>query len=91
MNRTYKERILDHLWSIAPEVATNSQIRATTGIRSHQQVYLLTQELLHSIGNDRQVPELWLKRYGHLASGVAFCFLADDGKLEKLERQGSIA
>ena len=83
MNRTYKERILDHLWSIAPEVAT-------TGIRSHQQVYLLTQELLHSIGNDRQVPELWLKRYGHLASGVAFYFLADDGKLEELETRGSI-
>ena len=34
-------------------------------------------------GNDRQIPVLWLKRYGHLASGVAFYFLTDDGKLEQ--------
>jgi hypothetical protein len=42
-------------------------------------------------GNDRQVPELWLKRFGKPVSGVAFYFLADDGKPEKLETQGSIA
>jgi hypothetical protein len=36
-------------------------------------------------GNDRQVPELWLQRYGHLVSRVAFCFLADDGRLELLK------
>jgi hypothetical protein len=35
-------------------------------------------------GNDRQVPELWLQRYGNLASGVAFYFLTDDGALELL-------
>jgi hypothetical protein len=35
-------------------------------------------------GNDRQVPELWLKRYEALASAVAFYFLAEDGGLEEL-------
>jgi len=46
MSRTNKDRILDYLWSISPDWATNSQIREATGIRSHQQVYLLTQELM---------------------------------------------
>jgi len=45
MNRTNKERILDYLWSISPDWATNGQIREATGIKSHQQVYMLTQEL----------------------------------------------
>ena len=35
-------------------------------------------------GNDRQVPELWLQRYGNLVSSVAFYFLTDDGALEAL-------
>ena len=48
MGRTNKERILNYLWSIAPDYATNNQIREATGIRSHQQVYLLTQELMRS-------------------------------------------
>ena len=30
-------------------------------------------------GNDRRVPEEWLKRYGHLARDVEFYFIADDG------------
>ena len=48
MGRTNKERILDYFWSILPGVATNSQIRVATGIKSHQQVYLLTQQLLYA-------------------------------------------
>jgi hypothetical protein len=48
MSRTHRERILDYLWSISPDYATNSQIREATGIGSHQQVYLLTQELMYS-------------------------------------------
>jgi hypothetical protein len=210
MNRTHRERILDYLWSIAPDYATNRQIQKATGISSHQQVYLLTRELRHShriraeqrgrewvfwadespavqlasprwasrqrvaaeagerlsppafeelarkvmsqrfgvplaageapgvpkefdmvspegdvvgdakyftlvrgqrpplakfsvvaehvwllekcaattkflvFGNDRQVPDLWLKRYGHLVTGVEFFFLKDDGALELL-------
>ena len=35
-------------------------------------------------GNDREVPALWLERYGSLATGVAFYFLADGGRLELL-------
>jgi hypothetical protein len=46
MNRTNKECILDYLWSISPDCATNSQIREKTGISSHQQVYMLTRELM---------------------------------------------
>jgi hypothetical protein len=46
MNRTNKERILDYLWSISPDCATNGQIRDNTGISSHQQVYMLTRELM---------------------------------------------
>jgi hypothetical protein len=46
MNRTHKERILDYLWSISPDCATNGQIREKTGISSHQQVYMLTRELM---------------------------------------------
>jgi hypothetical protein len=210
MDKTNKERILDYLWSISPEMATNSQIREDTGIRSHQQVYLLTRDLMYArliqgeqrgrewvfwadeslatqlvspgralpsqvssrigkgltprafeklartamsdhfgipltsgevadvpkrfdlvspdkdivgdakyftlvrgqrlppakfsiiaehvwllektgalvtflvFGNDRQVPVLWLRRYGNLASDVAFYFLTDDGVLELL-------
>jgi hypothetical protein len=48
MQGTHKERILDYLWSISPGWATNGQIRDATGISSHQQVYLLTQELRYS-------------------------------------------
>jgi hypothetical protein len=35
-------------------------------------------------GNDRQVPELWLERYGSLVAGVSFYFLGDEGDLEQL-------
>jgi hypothetical protein len=31
MSRTHRERILDYLWSISPDYATNSQIREATG------------------------------------------------------------
>lgn len=46
MGTTNRERILNYIWSVSPEPATNSQIQHGTGIRSHQQVYLLTLELL---------------------------------------------
>jgi len=210
MSRTNRERVLDYLWSISPDHATNGQIRDATGISPHQQVYLITQELMYShlirgeqhgrewtfwadeapavqlaspgrasrrdlvveleerltprafedlarvvmskhfgvplapgqvpcvhkewdmvsadgdivgdakyftlvhgqrlppakfsviaehvwllektgapatflvFGNDRQVPELWLQRYGNLVAGVAFYFLTDWGDLEQL-------
>ena len=42
-------------------------------------------------GNDRQVPVMWLERYGNLASGVTFFFLSDDGELEELPNPGAVA
>jgi hypothetical protein len=42
---SYKERILDYLWSVAPSGATNGQIARSLGISSQQTVYLTTQEL----------------------------------------------
>lgn len=41
-----KERVLHYLVSIAPQAATNSQIRKTTGVEPHQQVYQLTRKLM---------------------------------------------
>lgn len=32
VSRTYKERILDYLWAVSPDYATNSQIQEATGI-----------------------------------------------------------
>ncbi len=43
--KTYKHRILDFLETVGAEGADNAQIRSATSIPSHQQVYLLTQEL----------------------------------------------
>lgn len=43
---TYAERMLDYLWSISPDGATNREIADRLGIASHQTVYMLTQELL---------------------------------------------
>ena len=40
-------------------------------------------------GNDREVPVMWLARYGNLVSDVAFYFLADDGQLEVLAPAGT--
>jgi hypothetical protein len=44
---TQAQRVLDHLWSIAPNRATNGDLARSLGIRSHQTVYMLTQQLLH--------------------------------------------
>ena len=48
MSKTNRERILHHLRSISPEKATNHDIREDMGIRSHQQVYQITQGLLRA-------------------------------------------
>ena len=42
---SYKERILDYLWSVAPGGATNGQIARALGISSQQTVYMTTREL----------------------------------------------
>lgn len=38
-------------------------------------------------GNDREVPLLWLKRYGNLVGDVIFYLLTDDGRLEILSSE----
>jgi hypothetical protein len=163
---TNKDRILNYLRFIAPDRASNADLRRQTGVQSHQQVYMLTQELKRErqiqgvqdgkewyfwcdanrtvlpewraarephdpieegdattparfetlvrgvnlppakfsviaehvwllektqaarrflvFGNDARVPRLWLERYGHLAAGVTFFFLHDDGRLDAL-------
>lgn len=43
---TYAEQIVDYLWSIAPDGATNGQIARHLGIRSQQTVYMLTHDLV---------------------------------------------
>lgn len=42
---SYKERILDYPWLVAPDGATNGQIARALGITSQQTVYMTTQEL----------------------------------------------
>jgi hypothetical protein len=44
---TNARRVLDYLWAIAPDGATNGEIARQLAIRSHQSVYLLTQSLTH--------------------------------------------
>jgi hypothetical protein len=35
-------------------------------------------------GNDRKVPQLWLKKYGNLVNSVKFFFVTEDGNLEQM-------
>ena len=44
--KTNVERVLDYLWSVSPNDATNAEIRVATGIQPHQQVYMITSELV---------------------------------------------
>lgn len=44
---TQMQKILNYLWSIAPNGATNAQIAHGTGITPHQAVYMATQALLY--------------------------------------------
>ncbi|MBE0410951.1 MAG: hypothetical protein IBX69_14620, partial [Anaerolineales bacterium] len=44
--KTNVERVLDYLWSVSPNGATNAKIRVATGIQPHQQVYMITSELV---------------------------------------------
>lgn len=36
------EKVLDYVWSVAPQGATNGEIREATGITPHQQGCMLT-------------------------------------------------
>ncbi len=43
---TLAQNILDYLWSVSPNGAANSEIAHSLGIKSHQSVYMATQDLL---------------------------------------------
>jgi len=45
---TNRDRVLEFLQSIAPTDASNSDIVARTGIKPHQQVFMITQDLMHA-------------------------------------------
>jgi hypothetical protein len=69
---TNKDKILTYLRYIAPDRATNSDLRRQTGIQSHQRVYLLTQELMR-------------ERHIHgLQDGKEWVFWCDAGTSEDL-------
>ncbi len=58
------------------------------GARISEHVWLLEKtgapETFLVFGNNRQVPVMWLERYGNLAFGVRFFFLTAGGELEEL-------
>jgi hypothetical protein len=43
---TQMQRVLDYLWTVAPNGASNAEIARGTDITSHQAVYMATQDLL---------------------------------------------
>ena len=51
---SYKERILDYLWSVAPGVATNGQIARALGISSHRK-RASAQADTHGVGTSKSV------------------------------------
>src|SRR5437667_8003127 len=44
---TNRDCILDFLQGIAPADVSNSEIAARTGVRPHQQVFMITRDLMH--------------------------------------------
>ena len=44
---TQAESVLDYLWSLAPNGATNGELTRRLGIPSHQTVHMLTQQLMY--------------------------------------------
>ena len=80
--KTNVERVLDYLWSVGSQGATNAQIRDATGVEPHQQVYMITQELKHKgkIASRRdghewvffigESPEMLLQSPGRAAPGA---------------------
>ncbi len=46
---------------------------------------ILAQHRFLVFGNQIEVPQMWLKRYGHLCPDIEFFFLAEDGTLEVLK------
>jgi len=89
MGRTNRERVLDYLWSISPDYATNSQIHEATGIKSHQQVYLLTRELSGAgwIQGQRRGRERLFRADESLTTQFASPGRASPGEVQTLARE----
>jgi hypothetical protein len=65
--KTQSERVLDYLWSVGADGASNRQIRQETGIASHQVVFMLTQRLAgKGLIIARQFGREWRFYYGEL-------------------------
>jgi hypothetical protein len=78
-----RDMVLDFLTSIAPKDATNSEIVARTGVKPHQQVFMITRELM-LLGKIKGVQSghEWRFWYGG-SSDVARC----DSALPRLSPQ----
>ena len=77
--KTNVERVMDYLWSVGPQGATNAQIRGATGIEPHQHVYMITQGL---------------KRKGRIASrreGSEWLFFLGESAGDLLQSPGQAA
>ena len=63
--KTNIERVLDYLWSMGPDGATNARIREATGIQPHQQVYMITNELVRKAKiHSRRAGREWVFNIG---------------------------
>jgi hypothetical protein len=79
-------RIVGH--TLYPRRVGGRRWAPAKGAAIAEQVWLLEKtgapETFLVFGSDRQVPVMWLERYGNLVFRVRFFFLADDGELEEL-------
>jgi hypothetical protein len=61
---TNRGKVFQYLKSIAPEEATNAQIRETTKVEPHQQVFMITQELMNKrMIRGRRIGKEWFFKY----------------------------
>jgi hypothetical protein len=66
-SRNNREKVLAYLKRISPEEATNAQIVESTGVNPHQQVFMITQDLLHRrLINGRRLGREWFFQFKKL-------------------------
>lgn len=82
MAKTHTNRILEYLWSIRPQHATNTDIREATGIQPHQQVYMLTQ----SLARQGKITSLRMGKTWEFFVGDAMGFQPPENKPPKARR-----
>jgi hypothetical protein len=83
---TQMQRVLDYLWTVAPNGATNAEIAGGTGITPHQAVYMATQSLLrHGLVRSERLGRNWTF-YGveKIVAGPDHALSATDGPLQPL-------